>query len=313
MRKQAFILTLILCCTSLCVIAQRSMRVGYIDMDYILENIPEYQESQAQLDAKVSQWKVEIEKKQADIDQMKKALENERVLLTQELIDEREEEIDFVEQELYDYQQKRFGATGDLMIQRRTLIEPVQDQVFNAVQELGKAKKYDYILDKSADLVMLFANDRNDVSDQVLLSINRASRRKQVNSRSDRKELEEDESRDVDQEQEALAREQALNEQQASRDSLINDRKAQRDAERAAREKAYQERRQKVLEERQQRKDSILATRKQTNGNEPKEQKTDTSEVITPEQRRQQILETRQRRRDSIMEARKKKKDSINK
>ena len=313
MRKKASILILFLLGASITMAAQRSMRIGYIDMDYILENVPEYQEAQSMLDAKVSQWKQEIEKKQADIDVMKKALENERVLLTQELIDERKEEINFAEQELYDYQEKRFGAKGDLMIQRRTLIEPVQDQVFNAVQELGEKKKYDYILDKSDDLVMLFANERNDVSDQVLLSINRAAKRKQVNNRSDRKELERTESRDPEQEREALAREQEEREEEAARDSLINSRKTQREEERAARKKAFEARRQKILEERQQRKDSIIEARK----NDGRSQEKNTNEdggaqsKITPEERRQKILQQRQQRKDSIIKARKKIKDSI--
>ncbi len=311
MRKKAFTLLVVILFASLSVAAQRSMRIGYIDMDYILENVPEYKEAQAQLDAKVAQWKVEIEKKQADIDAMKKALENERVLLTQELIDERNEDISFAEQELYDFQEKRFGAKGDLMIQRRTLIEPVQDQVFNAVQELGKVKKYDYILDKSDDLVMLFANERNDVSDQVLLSINRASRRKQVNSRADRKELEKEEARDPEQERQVQEREQEIADEQASRDSLINDRKSQREAERAAREKAFEERRQKLLDERQHKKDSILEARKNRGRENQPATTQDTTPQSSAEERRQQILEARQRRRDSILEARQHIKDSI--
>lgn len=313
MRKKASMLFFVLLSTSITVAAQRSMRVGYIDMDYILENVSEYQEAQSQLDAKVAQWKVEIEKKQSDIDAMKKALENERVLLTQELIDEREEEIKFVQQELFDYQDKRFGAKGDLMIQQRTLIEPVQDQVFNAVQELGKAKKYDYILDKSKDLVMLFANERNDVSDQVLLSINRASRRTQVNSRSDRKELEQDESRDVEQEREVLEREREESEARQERDSLVNERKSEREQEREARKRAYEERRSRVQEERQRRKDSISAVRNNKTfvPRSEAEEETQTKAEPSAEERRQQILEERQNRKDSIIQSRQRRKDSI--
>lgn len=120
------------------------------------------------------------------------------------------------------------------MIQNRTLVEPVQDQVFNAVRELGEARKYDYILDKSSDLVMLYANERNDLSDQVLLSINRASKRVQVNNRGDRKELETDEARSVEENREITEREKATNAKQDEREQFVQDRKAERDSLRAA-------------------------------------------------------------------------------
>jgi Skp family chaperone for outer membrane proteins len=88
---------------------------------------------------------------------LKESLKTEKVLLTKELIEEREEEITFQEKELLDYQQKRFGPNGDLIIQKAVLVKPIQDQVFTAVQDIAEAKKYDFIFDKSSDLTMLFA------------------------------------------------------------------------------------------------------------------------------------------------------------
>ena len=142
--------------------AQRGVRIGYIDMEYILESVPEYKESETQLEGKVQRWKADIEKKQKAIDQMKLNLANERVLLTVELIEEREEEIQILEEEMIKYQ---------------------QDQVFNIVQEIAVNKKYDFIFDKSADVVMLFAAERNDISDQVVRSINRSNTRKEAPNR----------------------------------------------------------------------------------------------------------------------------------
>lgn len=300
-------LLIVLLAADITALAQRSIRIGYIDMDYILENVPEYQEAQTQLDAKVNQWKADIEKRMNEIEQMKTSLDNERVLLTQELIDERKEVIAFLENEALDYQQKRFGPGGDLMIQRSNLVEPVQDQVFNAVQEISKNKKYDFIFDKSADLVMLYAAERHDVSDQVLLSINRASRRTQVNNRSDREELERSESRDVDQEREVMEREAEEQAQREERDSIINARKAEREAQRDAKQKAFEERRARILAEREQKRDSILKARQNRNNTEDD----DTTQSLSPEERRQQILEARARRRDSILEVRQKRKDSL--
>jgi Skp family chaperone for outer membrane proteins len=108
--------------------------------------VDDYQASQAQLDAKVQQWKSQVDQQLAKLETQKKQLDNERVLLTDELIREREEELQIIETEILDYQQKRFGPNGDLMIQRKQLAQPVQDQIFTAVQEIATSKKYDFIL-----------------------------------------------------------------------------------------------------------------------------------------------------------------------
>ena len=306
MKQRLFLITLVILAT-LSAKAQKSIRIGYIDMEYILQNVPEYQEAQAQLDQRVGEWKKEIETRMSKVEEMKKTLENERVLLTPELIEERQDEIAYMENEVLDYQQKRFGPQGDLMLQRRNLVEPVQDQVFNAVQEISKARQYDFVFDKSADLVMLYANERHDISDQILLSITRASKRNQINNRADRKELERTEARSVEEEREVTQREEEAEAKKTERDSIISARQDAREAEKAAKEKEFEERRQRLLEERQQKRDSIIAARKKAAGitEEPAEA------GLTPEEKRQKILEERQRRKDSIIEARTRHKDSL--
>jgi Skp family chaperone for outer membrane proteins len=252
--------------------AQRGARIGYIDMEYILENVPEYQEASLQLDNKVQQWKKDIEKKLAEVDQMKVDLSNERVLLTKELIEEREEEIQVKQDEVLDYQQKRFGPNGDLAIQRRQLVQPVQDQVFNIVQEIAQAKKYDFIFDKSADIVMLFAAERNDISDQVVRSINRAAKRTQATSKKDKEEIEAREALSAEEDAVVTAKEQeieAKNQERAAaaaaqkteRETLLAERKRVRDSVRAAKKAEFDARRARLLAERQARKDSIDAAR----------------------------------------------------
>ena len=124
------------------------------------------------------------------IDQEKEALNSERILLTNEMIDEIEEEITLDEEELSEYQQKRFGPRGDLIIQKQQLIQPIQDQIFNAIRELAESKNYDFIFDKSADIVMLYSDKRFDVSDQILRTISRANNRKKLDSRKDKREIE---------------------------------------------------------------------------------------------------------------------------
>ena len=203
--------------------AQRGARIGYIDMEYILESVPEYLEASTQLEGKVQRWKQDIDKRQKEVDLMSLNLSNERVLLTKELIDEREEEIKIKEDEMLQYQQDRFGPNGDLMIQRRQLVQPIQDQVFNIVQEIAEAKKYDFIFDKSADVVMLFAAKRNDISDLVLRSINRASKRKEATSKKEKKAIEQRDGLDIEQDEAVTEKEAAVEAKKDEREKIMED------------------------------------------------------------------------------------------
>lgn len=203
---------------------QRSIRIGYIDTEYVLESVPEYQTAVSELDSKVNTWKSDIEKKLNAIEEKKKQLNNESVLLTKELFDERMEDILFEESEILDYQRKRFGPEGDLYLQKKQLIQPVQDQIFSAVQDIAKTKRYDFIFDKSSDVVMLYSANKYDISDQVIKAITRSSKRKQANTKSEKKVLEDEEVVPVV-DNELDERQKALEEKKAQRAKLIEDRK----------------------------------------------------------------------------------------
>ncbi|MBU2922753.1 OmpH family outer membrane protein [Winogradskyella psychrotolerans] len=241
--------------------AQRGVRIGYIDTEYILQNVPEYQQASSQLDKKVKDWKSEIETKLRAIEQKKTELDNERVLLTKELYDERFEDISFEEAEILDYQQKRFGPDGDLMIQKRQLIEPIQDQIFAAVQDIAETGKYDFVFDKSADVVMLYSAERYDISERVLQTITRTSKRSQAKNKKERKALEDEAvvpvvgGGDKDARQQALEdrkakREEELAAKRAEREKAAEDRKKAQEALRDAKKKEAEERRQKAIEAR---------------------------------------------------------------
>lgn len=155
--------------------AQKTMKVGYVDMDYILENVKEYQVANEQFSLKVEGWQKEIEEKQKEIDARKEQLEAEKPLMTAELINDAEEEIQLLERNLESYKQKRFGAEqGDYIRQRITLAEPIQDQIFNIVQEIGKSRGYDYIVEKK-DISLLYVKERHDLSDMILRVLNKKS------------------------------------------------------------------------------------------------------------------------------------------
>jgi len=247
--KKASILFL-LCLMGTSIYAQkRSVRIGYIDTEYILENVTEYANANAQLDSKIQQWKSEIEKRLTELEDRKKQLNNERILLTNELISEREEDLQIIENEIIDYQQKRFGPNGDLMIQKQQLIQPIQDQIFAAVQEIAASKKYDFIFDKSADVVMLYSADRYDISEQVLRTINRSSKRTQVDSRKERKEAEEEETI-VEVDNTKDDRQRLLDERKAEREALLEEKRQKKLDAREARRKEVEAKKQKALEKR---------------------------------------------------------------
>jgi len=174
------VLVIVFICFSFLVHAQKPQRIAYIDMNYILENVPEYAAAQAQLDNKVRTWQQKLDVLSDEIEQMKTDLSNEKSLLTKELISEREEDIDIENQELSRLQQAYFGPTGDLFQMRKQFVKPVQDQVYNAIQDIATKKRYDFVLDKSSDLIMLYSNSKYDISELVLNSIVKNRKRKAV-------------------------------------------------------------------------------------------------------------------------------------
>ena len=256
MKKLVFLLLLTLHGAAL-EAQTRGVRIGYIDMEYILQNVPDYTEAKNQLELKAQKWKQEIEIKQNEINAIKESLAEERVLLTKELIEEKEDEIKFLEAELSEYQQKRFGPNGDLIVQKAVLVKPIQDQVFTAVQDLAETKKFDFILDKSSDLTVLFAAKRHDISDQVIRSLTRASKREQM-SKKQLKELEEKERIEdfKDDNNPALEeRKKLLEAKKSKRDSIIEARKLLAEQ----KKKDFEERRAKMKEERDSKKNGTVS------------------------------------------------------
>ncbi len=161
---------------SISTFAQKGTRVGYIDMNIILKNIDEYTKASALLDKNIEKWKKEIELKKIQLNQYEEQLNTERILLTPELINDRELEIKDFASEIINLQEKRFGPSGDMIIQRSKLIQPVQDQVLSVVKQIAEEKKYDFIFDRSSSLTMLYSAKIYDISELVIKRINRQQR-----------------------------------------------------------------------------------------------------------------------------------------
>ncbi|TDO97754.1 OmpH family outer membrane protein [Flavobacterium sp. 245] len=234
----------------------RTTRIGYIDMEYILENVSDYKEATAQLELKAQKWKQEIESKKIEINKLKESLKAEKALLTKELIDERETEIKFLETEMMDYQQKQFGADGNLIHQKAALAKPIQDQVFTAVQDIAEAKSYDFIFDKSSDLTMLFSNKKFDISDQVIRVLNRTDKREQLTKKQLKdQEIKESKENAIDENPAMADRQKALDEKKAAREKLIEDRRLEQEA----KKKEYDDRRKAIQAEREAKKNGTVS------------------------------------------------------
>jgi Skp family chaperone for outer membrane proteins len=246
MRKQLLFLFLTIIGTGVIQGQIKSTKIGYIDMEYILQNVSNYKEAQNQLEQKAQKWQQEIEEKKKEINKLSESLKTEKPLLTKELIEERETDIKFLEKELLEFQQNRFGADGALIQQKLLLTKPIQDQIFTTVQDIAEAKQYDFIFDKSSDLTMLFAAKRFDISDQVLRVLNRAEKREQLNKKQ-QKELEEKEKKEdaINENPGLLEREKALDQKKADREKIILERKLLQET----KKKEFEEQRKKVAEE----------------------------------------------------------------
>lgn len=145
-----------------------AQKFGFVDSQYILENIPEYKSAQQQLDRISLQWQKEIEAKFAEIDKMYKDFQAESILLSDDMKKKREEEIIDKEKAAKELQKQRFGKGGDLLKRRQELIKPIQDKVYNAIKEISTTKNYVAVFDKSSDLTILYTNPKFDISDAVL-------------------------------------------------------------------------------------------------------------------------------------------------
>lgn len=163
MKKLLIFTTLVLLAFTM-----NAQRFAYVDTKYILDNIPDYESAQKQLDIITTEWQDEIEALYTDIEKLYKDYEVEKVILSEELKRKREEEILAKEKEVKDLQKKYFGTNGDLFKKRQELVKPIQDEIFNAVKEIGENGNYAVIFDVASGMGILFNDPKYDKSDEVL-------------------------------------------------------------------------------------------------------------------------------------------------
>jgi outer membrane protein len=145
-----------------------AQRFGYIDTDFILNKMPEYQKAQEEINRLSELWTKEIQEMAKNIEGMYSALQAEQVLLTEEMKKERMEQIRKKETEIKEYQNKVFGFDGLFFLKKQELIKPVQDKVWDAVDKVAKQNNLAIVFDKSGELVMIYTDPRFDYTDFVL-------------------------------------------------------------------------------------------------------------------------------------------------
>lgn len=152
--------------------AQKGVRIAYIDFNKIIEEIGDYKEATKNLEIKAENWNRDIEIKKMELKSMENQLNAEKFLLTSELIKDREDELDIYRNEIFTLQNKYFGINGNYINQKNKLIKPIQDRVLSIVREIAIEKKFDFVFDRSSELIMLYSQKNYDISELVLRKIN---------------------------------------------------------------------------------------------------------------------------------------------
>ena len=163
MRK-FFIITLLLAVLA----PMQAQKYACVNTDYIMRNVPEYNQALTKINKFIEEWQQELQNKQQEVDELRQQYQQEAYLLPDNLKQRRQDEIHNKETELRTLQRQRFGTGGDLEQKRAELLKPVQDRVYNAIERVAREKNYAFVFDKAGSATVLFASKKYDISDDVL-------------------------------------------------------------------------------------------------------------------------------------------------
>jgi len=165
MKKIIFILSLIIILPAL---SYAQLKVGYVDSDTIIDKLPDAQDARQKLDALVKEWQDELNKLEGNWKQKYDDYEKRKLIMTDQTRAETEAELIKLEKEVADYREKKFGTNGELFQKQDELMHPVQNRVFNAIQEVAKEEDLDFVFDRSGDVMLLYAKEEYDLTAKVL-------------------------------------------------------------------------------------------------------------------------------------------------
>jgi outer membrane protein len=144
------------------------MKIGHINSEAIMQNLPEAQDAQKSLDALVAQWENELKKMQDDWKKKYDDYDRRKLILTEQTRAETEKELRALDQSINDFRNKKFGQNGELFTKQNEVMKPIQNKIFKVLDEIAKEEGYDYVFDKSGDILLLYATEKHDLTERVL-------------------------------------------------------------------------------------------------------------------------------------------------
>lgn len=168
MKRSILIVILFLGGMILSPIVAQKFSIAYIDMQYILKNIPQYETANEQLTMISKRWQKEIDTAQQELQILVSNYQTEQIFLSPDMKQKREDEILEKEQYLLELKRKYFGQEGEWYKKRESLLKPIQDEIYAAIQDIASEKQYDVVKDRSADPSLIYMSGKLDISDQVL-------------------------------------------------------------------------------------------------------------------------------------------------
>lgn len=143
-------------------------KIGYVDSKVILETLQDARDAQTNLDNMVQKWKLELQSLNDSLLILKDDYDKKKLILTEKIKQQKEEEIKLQEKKITDFKQNKFGESGEYFQKQTELMKPVQDRVFKAIQDVAKEGGYDFVIDRSTQLMLLYMNDRYDLTQKVI-------------------------------------------------------------------------------------------------------------------------------------------------
>ncbi len=144
------------------------MKIGHINSEAIMQNLPEAQDAQKALDKQVADWEAELQKMQADWKKKFDDYDKRKLILTDQSRAETEKELRDMDQAIVDFRNKKFGQNGELFLKQNEVMKPIQNKIFKVLEDVAKDDGYDYVFDKSGDILLLYATDKHDLTEKVL-------------------------------------------------------------------------------------------------------------------------------------------------
>ena len=154
--------------TATCAVASAQSKIGHINSEAIMQSLPEAIDAQKSLDQLVAQWEGELQKMQAEWKRKFDEYDKRKLILTDQARAEHERELRELDQSIADFRNKKFGQNGELFQKQNDVMKPIQNKVFQVLEDIAREGGYDYVFDKSGEILLLYANDRNDLTQKVL-------------------------------------------------------------------------------------------------------------------------------------------------